>query len=544
MKNNSLLKHTEYALNNQPASQPQYWHGSQPPVLLTEDTLSILLNDLSQPIILLFKDGQWYGTNDYTLSSEPGEWKVAAATHAFLPEFFGDENFRSAHGLKYGLYGGSMANGISSSDFVIAMGKAKFMGAFGAGGLLPNAIETAIQKIQGALPDGPCTFNLLNSPFEPALEERTVALYLKNKIRTVEASAYLSVTRNLVLFRASGLTRNPDGSVRIGNKIIAKVSRKEVAVKFMEPASEEILAGLVAEGKITTEQAELARLIPMADDITVEADSGGHTDNRPLVSVLPAIIRLRNQVQEKHQYAQPVRIGAAGGIATPESVLAAFMMGAAYVVTGSVNQGCVESGASAHTKRLLAQMEMTDVAMAPASDMFEMGVKVQVLKRGTMFAMRAQKLYELYSRYESIEAIPAPEREKLESTIFKMPLDSVWEECLKFFSVRDPQQIERAEKDPKAKMALVFRWYLGLASRWSNIGEIGREMDYQVWCGPSMGAFNDWARGTYLEAPENRHAADVAHQILRGAAYLHRINMLESQGIQFHSRFKQYTPTQ
>ena len=27
--------------------------------------------------------------------------------------------------------------------------------------------------------------------------------------------------------------------------------------------------------------------------------------------------------------------------------------------------------------------------MAPAADMFEMGVKLQVLKRGTMFPMRA-----------------------------------------------------------------------------------------------------------------------------------------------------------
>ena len=30
-------------------------------------------------------------------------------------------------------------------------------------------------------------------------------------------------------------------------------------------------------------------------------------------------------------------------------------MGAAFVVTGSVNQACVESGASEYTKKLLAQ---------------------------------------------------------------------------------------------------------------------------------------------------------------------------------------------
>ena len=85
-----------------------------------------------------------------------------------------------------------------------------------------------------------------------------------------------------------------------------------------------------------------------------------------------------------------------GGIGTPGAALAAFSMGAAYVVTGSVNQACIESGSCDHTKKLLAAADMADVTMAPASDMFEMGVKLQVLKRGTMFAMRVQKLYSLY----------------------------------------------------------------------------------------------------------------------------------------------------
>ncbi len=40
----------------------------------------------------------------------------------------------------------------------------------------------------------------------------------------------------------------------------------------------------------------------MADDITVEADSGGHTDNRPLVCVLPSIIALRDEIQAKYHY--------------------------------------------------------------------------------------------------------------------------------------------------------------------------------------------------------------------------------------------------
>jgi PfaD family protein len=175
--------------------------------------------------------------------------------------------------------------------------------------------------------------------------------------------------------------------------------------------------------------------------------------------------------------------------------------------------------------------------------MFEMGVRVQVLKRGTMFAMRSQKLYEIYQRYESIEDIPSAEREKLETTIFQRNLDDVWLECVKFFTERDPRQIERAEKSAKDKMALVFRWYLGLSSRWSNTGEKGREMDYQIWTGPSMGAFNDWVKGTYLESPANRKVADISLQIMKGAAYLMRIRSLEAQGFWLGPNLREYNPS-
>jgi PfaD family protein len=291
-----------------------------------------------------------------------------------------------------------------------------------------------------------------------------------------------------------------------------------------------MLGEMVAGGLVSDEQARLAASVPVCDDVTVEADSGGHTDNRPLVVLLPSMLELRDEVQAERGYDVPVRVGAAGGIGTPEAALAAFAMGAAYVVSGSINQSCLESGTSAHAKRLLAGADLADVMMAPAADMFEMGVKVQLLKRGTQFPMRAQRLYELYRQYDSIEAIPAEERERLERQIFRRSLDDVWRDTVAFFTDRDPAQVERAEGNPKRKMALCFRWYLGLSSRWANAGEAGREMDYQLWCGPAMGAFNDWARGTYLEAPENRRVADVAANLMAGAAYLHRLAVLRAQG--------------
>ena len=180
--------------------------------------------------------------------------------------------------------------------------------------------------------------------------------------------------------------------------------------------------------------------------------------------------------------------------------------------------------------------------MAPAADMFEMVFKLQVLIRGTMFALRARKLYEIYEMYDSLEDIPLPEREKLERQIFKRNLDAVWEECISFFNKRDPSQIEKAMRNPKRKMALVFRWYLGLATRWGIVGEKGREVDYQIWCGPAMGAFNDWARGSYLERSQNRHVADIGYHIMRGATYHYRIQNLRMQGVQVPMSIAKYKP--
>jgi trans-AT polyketide synthase, acyltransferase and oxidoreductase domains len=520
------------------------WQGENGQIALSIEAMSLALLELDGPLWAVEQAGAaGLATGGRAVPAGAGA-AILGMAPALPIEGLGDPAFGSTYGTRYAYYAGAMANGISSEEMVIALGRAGWMGSFGAGGVSPNRIEAAIQKIKAALPHGPYAFNLLNSPNEPLLEARVVELYLKYQIQVIEASAYLALTAPLVQYRAAGLARGEDGRLTISNRIIAKLSRLEMAQRFLEPAPADLLALLVEKNKLTPLQAELARQVPMADDITVEADSGGHTDNRPLVCMLPAFIALRDQVQAVHQYTRPVRIGAAGGIGTPEAALAAFSLGAAYIVTGSVNQSCVESGASQHTRTLLAQMDMADVGMAPAGDMFEMGVKVQVLKRGTMFAMRAQKLYELYTRYNAWEDVPQPEREKMEKTVFKRDFESIWDDTVKFFMERDPRQVERGNANPKDKMALVFRWYLGLSSRWSVAGEKGREMDYQIWTGPSMGAFNHWVKATYLEAPQNRHVVDLAMHILRGCASLYRVRLLEMQGVVFPAALKRYIPTQ
>ncbi|WP_218081134.1 PfaD family polyunsaturated fatty acid/polyketide biosynthesis protein [Anthocerotibacter panamensis] len=507
--------------------------------------IQAMLLDLDQSLYVICEEGRIGLIREGNLRfiSSRGAGDLVAFLPPMRPDQLGDPAFRASYDVDWAYATGAMAGGIASEELVITLGQAGLLGSFGAGGLSPTRLEQAIQRIQQALGPRSAAFNLIHSPNEPILEQSAVGLYLKYGVQTVEASAFMDLTPNLVYFRAAGLSLDSANCIRVQNKIIAKISRREVALKFLQPASLNLLRELVSQGRITETQAALAQQVPMADDITVEADSGGHTDNRPLVCLLPSVLALRDEVHQRCGYTQKVRVGAAGGIGTPQAALAAFMMGAAYVVTGSVNQSCVESGTSEHIKTLLAQCAMTDVVMAPAADMFEQGVKLQVLKRGTFFPVRAQKLYELYRSYDAIEAIPAAQREQLEQQIFKRSLDSVWEETVAFFARRDPEQIQRAAENPKRKMALIFRWYLGLSSRWARTNDPDYKLDYQVWCGPAMGAFNDWVRGSYLAEPNQRQVVEVARQIMTGAAYLYRVQSLQAQGIQLPAECASYLPT-
>jgi trans-AT polyketide synthase, acyltransferase and oxidoreductase domains len=449
-----------------------------------------------------------------------------------LPEQFGDPVFMSAHGLRYPYVAGAMANAITSIDMVAAVGEAGMLGFFGAAGLSPRRVEEAILEIQTRLGNAPYGFNLIHSPQDPALEEAVVNLYLKHEVRRISASAYLRLTPHLVLYRTKGLHRNAAGDIVCPNQVVAKVSRVEVARQFFAPAPEKILRKLVEAGKITPEEADLAGRIPVAHDLTAEADSGGHTDNRPAIALLPTMLALRDEMMARYGYARPLCVGLGGGIATPDSAAAAFAMGAAYLITGTINQACVEAGTCETVRNMLAEARQADVIMAPAADMFEMGVRVQVLKRGTMFAVRAAKLYDSYRRYERFEDVPEKLRTQIERDFLKRGFDQEWENTRNFFTSRDPRQVERAEKDPRHKMALVFRSYLGQSSKWAVSGTADRVMDYQVWCGPAIGAFNQWVAGTFLEKPENRKTVTVAKNLLFGAAVATRINWLRCQGVQ------------
>jgi trans-AT polyketide synthase, acyltransferase and oxidoreductase domains len=449
------------------------------------------------------------------------------------PEWLGDAAFTGTHGCRFPYVVGEMARGIATPRMVIAAVEAGFMGFYGSAGLRPDTVADGLSEITAELgPDAAAWgANLIHSPQQPGQERAIVDLFLARGVARVSASAFMALSPEIVRYSASGLSRAADGSVQRSTHVFAKVSRAEVAERFMAPAPEKILRALVAAGDITDEQALLAANVPVACDITAEADSGGHTDNRPAATLLPSLIAARARVCAQHGLApESIRIGLAGGIGTPHAAASAFQMGAAYVLTGSINQSAVESGLSAEGRALLAKAGPADVIMAPAADMFEQGVKVQVLKRGTLFGPRGNRLAEIHRRGLGFQDLPERDRDFIE-TVLGEPFAEAWAKTADFMAEANPGELERAMADPVKQLALVIRRYLFFGAQWAREGIAARTSDFQIWCGPAMGAFNEWVAGSHLAPVENRTVAEIGWNIMEGAARLIRAQQARAMGL-------------
>ncbi|WP_435002856.1 ACP S-malonyltransferase [Bacillus atrophaeus] len=454
------------------------------------------------------------------LSNNQGEADLhsSSSTEKITAFSLGSAEFKEDYNLTYAYLAGGMYRGIASEKMVVNLAKAGMMGFFGTGGLKLSQIEEAIVSIQSELTQEQAYgINVVHNMKHPETEDKIIDLLIKRSVRNLEASAFLSVTPALVRFRAKGLRRGPNGKVISVNRIIAKLSRPEVAESFLSPAPESILQKLLAENKITSEEAVLLREIPAANDICVEADSGGHTDGGVAYSLMPAMTLLREEMMEKYRYHKKIRVGAAGGIGTPEAAMAAFMLGADFILTGSINQCTAEASTSDRVKDLLQQINVQDTVYAPAGDMFESGSKVQVLKKGVFFPARANKLHDLYQRYDSLSDIDQKTLTQIEEKYFKRSIDQVYEDIKSYQPLKE---IEKAERNPKHKMALVFRWYFRYSSDLAIRGSGESKVDYQIHCGPALGAFNQWVKGTELENWRNRHVGEIGEKLMTETAQL------------------------
>lgn len=430
----------------------------------------------------------------------------------------GSAAFRRAHGLTYAYCAGAMYRGIASPGLVIAMGEAGMLGFLGTGGQDRDAITRDIRTVREALgQDRAWGVNLLADPDDPEDELARVEILLREGVRRIEASAFMRLTPAVVRFRFAGARRLPDGGAEAPNAVFAKVSRPEVAAAFMRPAAADLVESLVADGLLSEEEGWCAGRLPVAADISVEADSGGHTDQGSPYALVPAMCRLRDQLASETGFGD-IRIGAGGGIGTPEAVAAALILGADYVFTGSVNQCTVEAATSDAVKDILQGLGVADFGYAPAGDMFELGARVQVVRRGLFFAARANRLFDLYRHHDCLEDLPAAVRRQLEERFFGRSLEAVWDEVRTWLERTRPELVARAQDNPKFRMAQVFRWYFHHTTELALAGDPAARVDYQIHSGPALGAFNEWARGGPMEAWRDRRVAEIGRSLMDGAA--------------------------
>ena len=277
------------------------------------------------------------------------------------------------------------------------------------------------------------------------------------------------------------------------------------------------------------------RALPVAEDITVEADSGGHTDNRPLVALLPAILALRDELvgASRLPAADPGRRGRRARHARRRSRRRS-RSAPPTSLTGSVNQAAVESGLSRRAaRRCSPRPDLADVMMAPAADMFELGVKVQVLQaRHDVRAARRASSTSSTAATPSLEATPAASCGASSSRrSSRASLDEVWSETRALLAAARPGARSSA---PSATRSTGWRWCSagtsGSPAAGRSTATPARRIDYQIWCGPAMGAFNDWVAGIVPRADpsEPRASSRSRCNLLEGAAVVTRAQQLRS----------------
>lgn len=438
--------------------------------------------------------------------------KESIAKQHFIPtaSSLGSSHFKEIFGLRHAYVAGSMYRGISSPELVIRMAKANLLSFYGIGGLDLDEVESGIKKIQEELSNNESFgVNLLCNYIYPEEEFQCIELFLKYQIRIIEASSFLMITPAIAFFVIKGLYYDhAKGRVSTRHHLFAKVSRIEIAKIFMEPIPSHIIESLLLSGKISLEEAALAKTIPISTYICVEGDSGGHTDRKLLAPLLISILNLRNEMKKIYQNRYSFFIGAGGGLGEPISISTNFLMGADFILTGSINQCSVEARMSGRAKDLLQNMHSVDTEYAIAGDMFEMGAKVQVLKKGTLFPTRANTLYHIYHLFKDVADLPSAMREMIEKHFFRLTFQEVAEDLGDYY---------QQKKTPKEKMAALFRWYLKKSNEWALLGVADRVADFQIHTGPALGMFNQWMKGTEYENWQNRHVDEIGELLMEGS---------------------------
>ncbi len=365
---------------------------------------------------------------------------------------------------------GGMAYGISGVALVTQAARQGCLAFYGAAGLPLDQVRADLHRLPHHLPVG---LNIAHHP-HPRRDADLVTAALQAGVRRVECSAFLRPTVDILRFRFSG--RAPGEAPRF---VMAKVSRLAAATIWARPPTARLLQRAVCSGALNHDEARAAAAVPCADAITLEGDSGGHTDRRSWMVGLPAF---------RHEIArtgQPVVIGVAGSLGTPDALRMALQLGAAYGVGGSIHQTCAESGVRDDVRRWLRAATVEDFSFVASPQYFGEEGRVQVLSRPTPFAFHARKLVRIW-RDHGHRPLTGAHRTFVEE-LLQADLDEAWTSTADWLQAHSPHLLHAA-LDPSRRLALLCRgWLVDCARRATRPHP---SPDVQVFSGPAVVPFH------------------------------------------------------
>ena len=289
----------------------------------------------------------------------------------------------------------------------------------------------------------------------------------------------MALTPGRRALRGRGAARRRAGPHPAARTTCSRRSRgREVAAQLhVARAGRDAARAGRSSGQLTRGGGRAGRALPVAEDITVEADSGGHTDNRPLVALFPTILALRDELAAaaRLRTADPRRRRRRprhAGARSPRR----SRSGAAYVVTGSVNQARRRVRARPTTaRRMLAEAEHRRR---------DDGAGRRHVRAGRQGAGAQARHDVRRARRQALRALPRLRRPggasrptcapSWRTSVLRRPLDAGLG--------RDPgvlaeRATRRRSRAPSATRSTAWRWCSagtsGMSSRWAIDGDAG-----------------------------------------------------------------------
>jgi trans-AT polyketide synthase/acyltransferase/oxidoreductase domain-containing protein len=376
----------------------------------------------------------------------------------------GDPSFRRDYGARLAYVVGGLGWGIGPPELVSRAAGAGLLAFLGTAGLTADRVAADVERTRSMVAAGsPWGLSVASAARDPSLSDRLVELALRLDVPAVEVADTAGISPQLVRYRLRGCHRDADGRPQPARRLLAKVDRLETAVPFLGPAPSSIVRWLEDQGELTAAEAELGRVMAMADDVCACPEVGASPGLA--LNLLPVLMAYRDE--RNGEIAVRSRIGIAGGLGSPQAVAAAFVSGADFVVTGSVNQVTVEAGTSPVVKDALAAADIDDFTTAPDPQWFELGGRAAVLGRGLLFPARAEGLYRRYLDHGRADELHAYLRRSLAAAMD---------------------------------------------------GDTDQWLDFQVPSSTAVGAFNRAVSGSRLEDWRHRHVDEVATFLMAKAA--------------------------